>query len=177
YFETRNPGIPGIINKLERPGIRKLQRAREFWDAVLEQQTLYCIYSGEMIRPGYDLDHFLPWSFVTHDLAWNLAPVPRSVNQKKSDAVPSLGLYLRPFVEQQYRAVALLKDALGRSHGARLRALQAVTLEYATLFKTSQPELFRLSAEGYGQVLTTEIHAQADLARRLSFETDWVWRA
>ena len=31
YFETRNPGIPGIINKLDRPGIRKLEKARVFW--------------------------------------------------------------------------------------------------------------------------------------------------
>ena len=35
YFEARNPGIPGIINKLERPGVRKLERAREFWDIII----------------------------------------------------------------------------------------------------------------------------------------------
>lgn len=112
YFEVRNPGIPGIINKLERPGVRKLERAREFWDAVLEHQPLRCVYSGELIRRGYDLDHFLPWSFVTHDLIWNLAPAPRLVNLNKSDAVPNLGLYLGPFVEQHYRALSVLKDAL-----------------------------------------------------------------
>jgi hypothetical protein len=38
YFETRNPGIPGIINKLERPGMRNLVRARTFWDTILSQQ-------------------------------------------------------------------------------------------------------------------------------------------
>jgi len=176
YFDTRNPGIPGIINKLERPGVRKLERAREFWDTVLEHQPLNCVYSGEAILPGYDLDHFLPWSFVTHDLIWNLTPAPRSVNQKKSDAVPNLGLYLQPFVEQHYRALDVLKDALGSSHGVRFKALQAITLEYATLFKTSETELFQLSEDRYRQILTTEIHAQADLARRLSFETDWVWQ-
>jgi hypothetical protein len=175
YFEVRNPGIPGIINKLERPGVRKLERAREFWDTVLERQPLYCVYSGEPIRPGYDLDHFLPWSFVTHDLIWNLAPVPRPVNLRKSDAVPKLGLYLQPFVEQHYRALVVLKEALQFSHGARCKALEAVTVEYATLFKASETELFELSEERYGEVLATEIHAQADLARRLSFETDWIW--
>jgi hypothetical protein len=59
YFETRNPGIPGIINKLERPGIRKWEKARTFRDTVLATQPLRCIYSGEPIQPGYDLDHFL----------------------------------------------------------------------------------------------------------------------
>jgi len=71
----------------------------------------------------------------------------------------------------------VLKAALGNTCGARFKALQAVTLEYATLFKTSEAELFQLSESSYGEVLATEIHAQADLARRLSFETDWVWRA
>jgi hypothetical protein len=61
YFETRNPGI---INKLDRPGIRKMEKARAFWDTVLSNQPLQCIYSGERIRADYDLDHFLPWSFV-----------------------------------------------------------------------------------------------------------------
>jgi hypothetical protein len=176
YFEVRNPGIPGIINKLERPGVRKLERAREFWNTVLEHQPLRCVYSGELIRPGYDLDHFLPWSFVTHDLIWNLTPAPRSVNLAKSDAVPKLGLYLQPFVSQHYHALAALRVALGNTRGGRFRALQAVALEYATLFKTSEAELFELSEERYWEVLATEIHAQADLARRLSFETDWLWR-
>jgi hypothetical protein len=177
YFEVRNPGIPGIINKLERPGVRKLERAREFWDTILEHQPLRCIYSDELIQPGYDLDHFLPWSFVTHDLIWNLAPVPRLVNLNKSDAVPKLGLYLEPFVEQHYRALSILKLALQCTKGARHRALEAVTTEYINLFKLQETELFKLSRDNYRQVLTTEIHAQADVARRLSFETDWVWPA
>jgi HNH endonuclease len=78
YFETRNPGIPGIINKLERPGMRNLAKARAFWDTILSQQPLQCIYSNEPIQAGYDLDHFLPWTFVTHDLIWNLTPRDRS---------------------------------------------------------------------------------------------------
>jgi hypothetical protein len=116
---------------------------------------------------------FLPWSFVTHDLIWNLTPAPRSVKMAKSDAVPDLKLYLEPFVEQHYHALAVLKGALEGAHGARLKALDAVTQEYATLFKLPAEDLFRLSEENYSQVLTTEIHAQADLARRLSFQTDW----
>jgi hypothetical protein len=39
-FETRNPGIPGIINKLDRPGVRKLETARVFWDTILSVQPL-----------------------------------------------------------------------------------------------------------------------------------------
>lgn len=175
YFEVRNPGIPGIVNKLERPSARKLDRARQFWDTILDHHELRCIYSGELIQPGYDLDHFLPWSFVTHDLIWNLTPAPRSINIQKSAAVPKLALYLPGLVDQHYRALPVVKEVLNTGHGARQRALEAATQEYATLFKLSMADLFQLGSDRFGELLRTEIHAQADLARRLSFETDWVW--
>jgi HNH endonuclease len=177
YFETRNPGIPGIINKLERPGARKLEKARQFWDTILEHRDLRCIYSGELIQPDYDLDHFLPWSFVTHDLIWNLTPAPRPINIQKSAAVPKLVLYLPAFTDQHFSALPVLREGLGTTRGARLKALETVTQEYTTLFKIQTADLFQLSPDRYAELLSTEIHAQADLARRLSFETDWVWRA
>ena len=176
YFEVRNPGIPGIINKLEGPGARNLAKAHEFWNTVLEHVPLRCIYSGDLIRPGYDIDHFLPWSFVTHDLIWNLTPVPRSVNLNKSDVVPKLGLYLEAFVDQHYCALPVLKTGLETEQGARFKALEAITLEYTTLFKVSAADLFRLPRDRYSHLLSTEVRAQTDLARRLSFETDWVWQ-
>ena len=132
YFEARNPGIPGIINKLERPGMRKLEKARAFWDTILSKQPLQCIYSGEPIQAGYDLDHFLPWSFVTHDLIWNLTPAPAAINLAKSDAVPNLSRYLAAFVDQHYAAMPVLKSALANVRGVQLRALEAITLEDAS---------------------------------------------
>jgi hypothetical protein len=58
YFEVRNPGIPGIINRLERPGARELDKARHFWDTILENHELRCIYSDEVIHPDYDFGSF-----------------------------------------------------------------------------------------------------------------------
>jgi HNH endonuclease len=175
YFETRNPGIPGIINKLERPGMRKLEKARAFWDTILSHRPLQCIYSGESIGAGYDLDHFLPWSFVTHDLIWNLTPAPAAINLAKSHAVPNLSRYLAAFVDQHYTAMPVLKSALINVRGVQLRALEAITLEYAAFFKIPLTEFFLLSRDQYTQVLSTELHAQADVARRLNFQTDWIW--
>lgn len=42
----------------------------------------------------YDLDHFIPWSFVSHDLLWNLMPADPSINSSKSNKLPDLDLYL-----------------------------------------------------------------------------------
>jgi hypothetical protein len=44
---------------------------------------------------------------------------------------------------------------------AQLRALEAITLEYATFFKIPFGELFQLSRDRYTDVLSTELHAQA----------------
>ncbi len=157
------------------PTVQALEKARHFWDTILEHQELRCIYSGELMSPDYDLDHFLPWSFVTHDLIWNLVPAPRSINIQKAAAIPKLALYLPGFVDQHYRALPLVKEALNTGHGARQRALEAAIQEYATLFKMPIADLFQLASDRFAELLSTEIHAQTDLARRLSFETDWVW--
>jgi hypothetical protein len=117
----------------------------------------------------------LPWSFVTHDLIWNLTPAPDTINLAKSDAVQNLNRYLSAFVDQHYTAMPVLQTALRKVRGAQLKALEAITLEYATLFKTPPTDLFRFSRDQYTKVLSTEIHAQADVARRLNFETDWIW--
>jgi hypothetical protein len=117
----------------------------------------------------------LPWSFVTHDLIWNLTPAPAAINLAKSDAVPSLNRYLDAFVDQHYVAMPVLQTALTSLRGAQLRALEAITLEYTTLFKVPPTEFFQLSRDQYAKMLSTEIHAQADVARRLNFEADWIW--
>ena len=176
YFETRNPGIPDIINKLDRPGVRKLAKARAFWDTVLSAQPLKVYLFGRANTRRLRLrSFFLPWSFVTHDLIWNLTPTPGAINLAKSDAVPNLGRYLSALVDQHYVAMPVLKNALANVRGTRLRALEAITLEYANFFKIPLTELFLLSRDQFDNVLSTELHAQADVARRLNFETDWIW--
>jgi hypothetical protein len=56
----------------------------------------------------------------------------------------------------------VLKNALSNVRGAQLRALEAITQEYATFFKIPSTELFLLSRDHYTNVLGTELHAQAD---------------
>ena len=69
----------------------------------------------------------------------------------------------------------VLKNALTNVRGARLRALESISLEYASFFKIPLTELFLLSRDQYANVLSTELHAQADVARRLNFVSDWIW--
>jgi hypothetical protein len=72
-------------------------------------------------------------------------------------------------------AMPVLKSALANVRGSRFRALETITLEYANLLKFHLTEIFLLSRDQFNNVLRTELHAQADVARLLNFETDWIW--
>ena len=74
----------------------------------------------------YDLDHFIPWSFVSHDLLWNLMPADPSINSSKSNRLPDLNLYLPKLAEAHQAALRinlemgkqdkLLEDYLSMGH-------------------------------------------------------------
>jgi hypothetical protein len=114
---------------------------------------------------------------TTYKFFWFLSLLAgsRAINLAKSDAVPNLSRYLAVFVDQHYAAMPVLESALTNVRGKQLKALEAITLEYATFFKIPLSELFLLSRDRYTDVLSTELHAQADVARRLNFQTEWIW--
>jgi len=94
FLERRNPNVPSLGAKISRPVRHQPTAQRKLWDAVLaeERNGFNCIYTGERLRlRNYELDHFVPWSFVSHDRIWNLTPVPPTINASKSDALPDPG--------------------------------------------------------------------------------------
>ena len=83
--------------KLLRPEEREpLTRQKKFWNKVIEiGGPIRCIYKDTPLgRNEYDLDHFIPWSFVSHNQNWNLIPADGSFNSYKSNRIPDLDYYL-----------------------------------------------------------------------------------
>lgn len=120
YLQARNPSVPAIIEKLRPPLHRELGAAKKYWRLAIERAELREVYTGQPLtresleqRGGLSIDHFVPWSFVMHDEPWNLAPLSRSLNSSKSDRLPRLERYLRPFCQQQFDALIAT-----RGHGA-----------------------------------------------------------
>lgn len=108
YLQTKNPNVPDIANKLIKPVEREsMLRQRKFWNLVIEQSgPIRCIYTGEILyTSNYALEHFIPWSFVSHNLNWNLVPVLPSVNSSKSNRLPNIDRFLGNFTEIQKNAV------------------------------------------------------------------------
>lgn len=114
FLQIRNPNVPALSNKLIRPEKRNpLTVQHKFWDMVMNiGGPIKCIYTGKDLYPSvYDLDHFLPWSFVAHNLNWNLVPADSSINSSKSNKLPDLNLYLRKLAEVQHKSLRLCINA------------------------------------------------------------------
>jgi 5-methylcytosine-specific restriction endonuclease McrA len=108
FLQKRNPNVPDVSSKLVKPILRdSLTKQRHFWDTYIEiNGSMKCIYTGKTLYiKEYDLDHFVPWSFVSHNLLWNLLPVDSSINSSKSNNLPPLATYLKPFAEIHQKAI------------------------------------------------------------------------
>jgi hypothetical protein len=105
FLQVRNPNVPDIPSKLVKPVQRTplTRQRRDYWDLVIrEKGPLPCIYTGKPLDVGaYDVDHFIPFQFVAHDLMWNLVPSDPSFNSVKGDRLPLLERYFRGFFDAQ----------------------------------------------------------------------------
>lgn len=53
-------------------------------------------------KNDYDVDHFIPWSFVMNDELWNLMPMDSAWNIKKSNKLLEWDLFFYRFADNQY---------------------------------------------------------------------------
>lgn len=107
FLQDRNPGVPGIVYKIspESDDVRKLEKARDLWKAIVEitGQPLRDIYTGEELSMGnFDLDHFVPRSYIANDELWNLTPMRMDLNRSKNNKLPSWEKFFREFAKYQF---------------------------------------------------------------------------
>ena len=110
FLQAKNPNVPNISNKLLRPESREsLTKQKKFWNKVIELGgSLHCIYTNrKLVKNKYDLDHFIPWNFVSHNQNWNLIPADGSCNSSKSDRIPDLDYFLPKMAAAQHNALRL----------------------------------------------------------------------
>lgn len=119
YLQDKNPNVPDIPNKLIKPALRNslIRQRNNFWDLVIsELGSVQCIYKDRPLVIGdYAVEHFIPYSFVSHDLIWNLIPADKSFNCSKSDKLPVLDRYFDGFFELQKSAIKIVKEKQPRN--------------------------------------------------------------
>lgn len=108
YLQDRNPGVPGVVYKLEDENDkqRRLEQVRRLWLTYekISSNPLVDIYSGKCIESKQlSIDHFIPWSYVANDELWNLVPMDKRNNSSKGNHLPDWNKYFMELVRTQYQ--------------------------------------------------------------------------
>jgi len=168
FLQKHNPNVIGLSEKLEKPGVRVLNTANKFWKEYLKANTtLTCIYSGQTITTAnLSLDHFLPWSFVAHDQLWNIIPTPKSVNSAKNDWLPSIELYFKGYVQQQFNGFQF------HAQNGHDRLLE----DYSVLFGQSLNAIQQQPFAWFRERLERAVLPQLQMAQNLGFSYPFVYK-
>ena len=105
WLQNNNPEVPGLVYKLAPMDekMRKLANVRNLWNEVLVLTEVRDVFTGKIVDPKkYEVDHFIPWSYVMNDELWNLMPMDSSLNSAKSNKLPIWDRFFGAFAENQY---------------------------------------------------------------------------
>ena len=126
FIQDRNPGVPGVMYKVA-PEVeekrKSLKKARELWIATVDVtgKPLYEIYTGnELSVDKFDLDHFVPRSYVSNDELWNLTPMSKKLNSSKNNKLPQRR-YIKDFVNYNYYLYSLVFNNSNKNQAAILK--------------------------------------------------------
>lgn len=174
WLQNNNPDVPGLIYKLAPldEKMRKHTHVRKLWDGILERRNVVDVFTDEAIdRDNYDVDHFIPWSFVMNDELWNLMPMDPVLNSSKSNRLPDWDGFFRRFARNQY----IMYEMVHATEGIR-KLYEACYRDNLHSIWANQ-ELYRrgnTEAEFYG-ILEKNMRPVYDSARHQGYDV-WEWR-
>ena len=172
WLQNNNPEVPGLVYKLAPMDekMRKLGKVRKLWEGVLDCREIRDIFTGEIVQNRkYDIDHFIPWSFVMNDELWNLMPMDSSLNSSKSNRLPQWDPFFKRFSENQFILYVLIQEQPGIHklyEGCWRDNLHSIW---------AGQELYRPgnSQESFNRILRKNMQPVYDSARRQGYE---IWR-
>jgi len=171
WLQNNNPEVPGLVYKLAPMDekMRKLNAVRKLWDVALSLDTIQDVFTDEPIDPyKYDVDHFIPWSFVMNDELWNLMPMDSSLNSSKSNKLPEWDPFFGKFLNNQFVLYRLIHDS---NHPEMHKRFEACYKDNIHSIWANQ-ELYRPgnSIEEFGNILEKNMRPVYDSARRQGYE-------
>lgn len=166
YLEQENPNVSNLSKKLERPTFSKLNTQKKYWNSyikhnpntvdVFERKSLFNL-------KNLSIDHFLPWSYFGHDLAWNLHPICKDVNSSKNNNLPSKK-YFNKFFELQFSFSRFLIN----------KRLDKQLNDYYILLNCSSEELKCINQENFINEIYIYYNTEMEKAKSMGFSYDWV---
>lgn len=171
WLQNNNPEIPGLVYKLSpnEEKSRKLDNVRKLWEGILETQVVIDVFKDEPIQKGnYDVDHFIPWSFVMNDELWNLMPIDSSLNSSKSNKLPKWNPFFDRFASNQYLMYTLIYD----EERPRFRKLYEACYRDNLHSIWANKELYRKgnSKDEFCNILEKNMMPMYESARRQGYE-------
>jgi len=89
FLERINGSLPRLVAKIDQDSFER-GNLTPFRSAYIKH-TDHCFYCSGRLERGYiHVDHFLPWSYIFEDEAWNLVLACQECNCKKSNSLPQL---------------------------------------------------------------------------------------
>ena len=172
WLQNNNPEVLGLVYKLTPMDekTRKLKNVRNLWQGIMEIQEIRDVFTGQPVKKKkYDIDHFIPWSFVMNDELWNLMPMDSSLNSSKSNRLPKWNPFFKSFAGNQYLMYRMIYenaeiyDRFKRCYKDNLHSIWA------------GQELYRKgnSKETFYNILEKNMMPVYDSARRQGYEI-WI---
>jgi hypothetical protein len=171
YLQNRNPSMPNVIAKILPPAQRSstmFNHSKTMWKEAINTTCITCPYSGVNLKNrDFALDHFLPWSYVGHDLPWNLVPTLPAINSSKGAKLPD-EKYIPEFVNRQESLLHFARNNFNNEKWLKWTELYCQDLQITSnnLLKSSD---LLVSYERY-------LSPQITLANQLGFECGWTYR-
>jgi len=98
---------------------------RLYKDILNRDGKVYCVWSGKLVN-SYDIDHIIPFATWKNNDLWNLLPVMSTLNNKKSDKIPSAAL-----IESRQELITHYWDILHNAEQKRFhKEIQVALLGY-----------------------------------------------
>lgn len=171
WLQNNNPEVPGLVYKLVPMDekMRKLNHVRKLWKGILQTSEIRDVFTDEPVaQKPYDVDHFIPWSFVMNDELWNLMPMDSSLNSAKSNRLPKWEPFFGRFARNQYVMYGMIHEKDG------IRKLYEDCYRDNLHSIWAGQELYRKgnSEEEFYNILQKNMRPVYDSARRQGYE---VW--
>lgn len=99
-----------VIDKLEvsTPRRNNLSIYRELLRKEFGEDT--CFYCGKKLSSNIHVDHFIPWSFVKDDKAWNFVLSCSRCNERKNNKVPCQSYLIK--IENRNKMIKSVKNEI-----------------------------------------------------------------
>ena len=169
WLQNNNPEVPGLVYKLTPMDekMRKLNNVRKLWSGIFESREILDVFTNQPVqRRQFDVDHFIPWSFVMNDELWNLMPMDSSLNSSKSNRLPKWDPFFDRFARNQYLMYELIQEQPG------IRKLYEACYRDNLHSIWAGRELYRAgnTREEFCNILQKNMRPVYDSARRQGYE-------